>query len=172
MTAQRMTAADARRQVTNLMPDMVARLRDLVRIPSITFQAYPREPGREAAEVVAGQLRSLGTLDVQLVDLSDGPPTVFASRPAPPDAPTVLLYAHYDVQPVGDMAEWSSPPFALTERDGRLYGRGAADIAGSLVLCHRFWERMSQCPSSTSRCVPASSICWTAFAGTTTWGSS
>lgn len=76
----------------------------------------------------------LGPESVQVVETSDGSHAVFAHRPAAPGRPTVLLYSHYDVQPSGDPAEWTDSPWELTERDGRWYGRGAADCKGNLVV--------------------------------------
>ena len=77
-----------------------------------------------------------GLQEVHLEETPDGHPAVFGHVPAPPGAPTVLLYCHYDVQPPLDPTgtAWKSPVFELTERDGRWYGRGAADCKGNIVV--------------------------------------
>jgi acetylornithine deacetylase/succinyl-diaminopimelate desuccinylase-like protein len=109
-----------------VLPSVRADLEDLVRIPSVS--ADPERAGdvRRSADAVAELLRGIGSDDVQIIQ-EGGAPAVVARFPAPPGQPTVLLYAHHDVQPTGDVALWTSPPFEPTERDGRLYGRGAAD---------------------------------------------
>ena len=86
-----------------------------------------RDDVRRSAEATAELFRAEGFDDVQILTAAGGAPAVVARRPAPEGAPTVLLYAHHDVQPVGDPADWDSEPFEPTERGDRLYGRGAAD---------------------------------------------
>ncbi|MCT7294513.1 M20/M25/M40 family metallo-hydrolase, partial [Rhodococcus sp. PAE-6] len=77
-----------------------------------------------------------GIESVETIDTADGSLAVLGHTPAPDGAPTVRLYSHYDVQPPGDESLWRSEPVTLTERDGRWYGRGAADCKGNVVM-HR-----------------------------------
>ena len=113
---------------------MRADLEALVRIPGIAFDGFDFAPLERSAEAVAALLRAEG-LEVQISRVGDGHPAVIGRKPAPPGAPTVLLYAHHDVQPTGDLRNWLSDPFEPTERDGRLYGRGAADDKAG-VMAH------------------------------------
>jgi acetylornithine deacetylase/succinyl-diaminopimelate desuccinylase-like protein len=109
-------------------------LEDLARIPSISADPGHADDVRAAADRVAQLASSAGAADVQVVSAAGGAPAVIASWPPPAGAPTVLLYAHLDVQPTGPVEEWSSPPFEPTERDGRLYGRGAADDKAGVLM--------------------------------------
>ncbi|ARZ66319.1 dipeptidase [Streptomyces sp. HU2014] len=112
-----------------------AELAELVAFASVADEAqFPRSECEAAADWVARALRAEGFTDVALLDTPDGTQSVYGFLPGPAGAPTVLLYAHYDVQPPLDEAAWLSPPFELTERDGRWYGRGAADCKGGLIM--------------------------------------
>jgi acetylornithine deacetylase/succinyl-diaminopimelate desuccinylase-like protein len=118
--------SDLVERVLSVLPSVRADLEDLVRIESVWADPARRDEVRRSADTVAKLLSEAGFGDVRIVS-EGGAPAVIARHPAPPGAPTVLLYAHHDVQPEGDPAQWASPPFEPTERDGRLYGRGSAD---------------------------------------------
>lgn len=121
--------------VASLMPRARAELAELVAFRSVADPAqFPRSECEAAAAWVADALRAEGFQDVEALDTPDGTQSVYGFLPGPEGAPTVLLYAHYDVQPPLDENAWASPPFELTERDGRWYGRGAADCKGGFVM--------------------------------------
>ncbi len=121
--------------VASLMPRAREELAELVAFQSVADPAqFPRSECEAAADWVADALRHEGFEDVALLDTPDGTQSVYGRLPGPAGAPTVLLYAHYDVQPPLDPAGWDSPPFELTERNGRWYGRGAADCKGGLIM--------------------------------------
>ncbi|GLI03451.1 dipeptidase [Phytohabitans aurantiacus] len=126
-----LSEAELRAAITREFPGVRADLERLVRIPGIAFDGFDHTHVDRSAEAVAELLRGCG-LDTRIVR-SGGQPAVIGSRPAPPGAPTVLLYAHHDVQPVGDLFLWESDPFEPVERDGRLYGRGAADDKAGIM---------------------------------------
>ncbi|WP_029432420.1 M20/M25/M40 family metallo-hydrolase [Blastococcus sp. URHD0036] len=127
---------DLRQRVATLMPGVHDELAELVAIPSVADpRTYPPEECARAAEWVRGRFAALGFGDARLAETADGSLAVLGTRPcADPDAPTVLLYAHYDVQPPLDESAWHTPPFRLTEVDGRWYGRGAADCKGNVLM--------------------------------------
>jgi acetylornithine deacetylase/succinyl-diaminopimelate desuccinylase-like protein len=130
-----MTANPIAETIASLMPRAKAELTELVAFQSVADEAVaPRSECEAAANWVAGALRNEGFQDVALLDTPDGSQSVYGLLPGPEGAPTVLLYAHYDVQPKLDESAWVTPPFELTERDGRWYGRGAADCKGGFVM--------------------------------------
>ncbi|MBW8737768.1 MAG: dipeptidase, partial [Streptomyces turgidiscabies] len=121
--------------VASLMPRARAELTELVAFKSVAdFEQFPKSESEAAANWIADALRADGFQDVALLDTPDGTQSVYGFLPGPEGAKTVLLYAHYDVQPPLDEAGWVTPPFELTERDGRWYGRGAADCKGGLIM--------------------------------------
>ncbi|MEU3661826.1 dipeptidase [Streptomyces sp. NPDC032940] len=121
--------------VSSLMPRAKEELAALVAFKSVAdFDQFPRSESVGAANWIAAALRAEGFEDVALLDTPDGTQSVYGHLPGPEGAKTVLLYAHYDVQPPLDEAGWDTPPFELTERDGRWYGRGAADCKGGVLM--------------------------------------
>lgn len=113
-------------RVAEVLPSVRRDLEDLVRIQSVWADPARRDEVHRSAQTVADLFTGVGFGDVRIVS-EGGAPAVIARHPAPAGAPTVLLYAHHDVQPEGDPAQWHSPPFEPEERNGRLYGRGTAD---------------------------------------------
>ncbi|MDA3962435.1 MAG: M20/M25/M40 family metallo-hydrolase [Planctomycetota bacterium] len=109
-------------------PALCAQLADLVRVPSCSFPGHDPQHLQAGAEATAACLRAAGFPAVELLDDGPWPPYVLATdHRAGPNAPCVLLYAHYDVQPIGRDELWTSPAYEPEERAGRLYGRGSAD---------------------------------------------
>jgi acetylornithine deacetylase/succinyl-diaminopimelate desuccinylase-like protein len=127
-------AFDLRAALDAVLPVVLEDLTRLVRIPTISADPAHADDVEQAAAQVAVLAREAGAGAVDVLRADGGAPAVVASWPAPPGAPTVLLYAHLDVQPTGPAEEWTSPPFEPTERDGRLYGRGAADDKAGVAM--------------------------------------
>jgi acetylornithine deacetylase/succinyl-diaminopimelate desuccinylase-like protein len=111
-------------------PSQIETLKSLVAVPSVS--ANDPDQVRKSAEQVAGLLEVAGLREVRLLEIEGAHPAVFGHIPAPEGAPTVLLYAHHDVQPPGP--GWERDPFVAIEEDGRLYGRGAADDKGGIIM--------------------------------------
>ena len=116
-------------------------LKDLVRIPSVSWPSFDPEQVSKSAEAIAQLAREIGlfeTVQILRSAVTDGDglgqPAVVARREPAPGKPTILLYAHHDVQPPGDEGEWKTVPFEPEERDGRLYGRGAADDKAGIMV--------------------------------------
>ena len=125
-----------RERVAQLMPQAHQELAELVAVKSVADpRQFPAQECERAAQWVRDKFAEVGFTDAHLAETADGSNAVVGFRPcADPDAPTVLLYAHYDVQPPLDDDAWRTPPFELTEVDGRWYGRGSADCKGNIVM--------------------------------------
>ena len=125
---------DLSARVRSDFPRVRDELERLVRIPGIAFEGFDQRHVADSAELTAQILRDAGAPEVRILELEGAAPAVFADVPGPEGAPTVLLYAHHDVQPPGPDTLWDSPPFEPTERDGRLYGRGSCDDKAGVVV--------------------------------------
>jgi acetylornithine deacetylase/succinyl-diaminopimelate desuccinylase-like protein len=125
---------DLRSAIHDAFPTVRGDLERLIRIPSVAFPGFDPEPVRRSAQTSAEILQATGLGGVRLLEMDGVSPAVFGHLPTPNEGPTVLLYAHHDVQPAGNEEDWSSPPFEPTERDGRLFGRGSCDDKAGIAL--------------------------------------
>ena len=125
---------ELRERIAADMPRTVAELERLVRIPSMGYPGYDPANVRASAEATREILADAGVENARLLELEGGHPAVFGEIPGPAGAPSVLLYAHHDVQPEGPVDQWDTPPFEPVVKDGRMYGRGAADDKSGIVL--------------------------------------
>ena len=129
-----MEASEIRSKVAEMMPELLADLGRLVAIPSVAFPGYPPEPVHKMAGEALRLFREAGFATAELKHVPAGYPPVYGEIPGPDGTPTVMLYAHYDVQPAPPEQGWTSDPWTATAKpDGRIYGRGAADDKGGLV---------------------------------------
>ena len=125
--------------VKKLFPEALENLKDLVRIPGIAWEAFDAKQLEKSAEAVKSLFEELGVFEkVEILragygDSLVGAPAIVATRKAKNSRPTILLYAHHDVQPPGDDALWESTPFEPEIRNGRMYGRGAADDKAGII---------------------------------------
>src|SRR5580700_7374836 len=117
----------------NNQPRFLDELKTLLRIPSISTLEEHKSDVQKAAEFVAAELRRIGMDNVEII-ATKGHPLLYADWLHLPGKPTVLMYAHYDVQPPDPLEEWKTPPFEPTERDGNLYARGAVDDKGQMWM--------------------------------------
>ena len=125
---------DLKSAVAKDMPRLKVLLRELVRLETVSADGYDPSRLRAGAEEIIDIVTDAGFQNAQLLESTTGHPTVFAEIPAPDGAPTLLLYAHYDVQPPGPVEEWNTGPFEPHEENGRIYGRGASDDKSGVVM--------------------------------------
>jgi len=120
-------------------PRMLQELTEFLSIPSIS--ALPEHAGdcRRAAQWLERHLKELGCPVVNLIE-GPGHPVVWAESPRVPDAPTLLIYGHYDVQPPDPLDEWTTEPFKATVRDAKLYARGSSDDKGQVFCLLKAYE--------------------------------
>jgi acetylornithine deacetylase/succinyl-diaminopimelate desuccinylase-like protein len=118
---------DLGERVDAAFPRVREDLERLIRIPSVSAPDFDPKHVRASAEATAQILSAAGLTEVRFLEIEGAHPAVLGEIPGPRGAPTVLLYAHHDVQPPGREDEWGAPPFEPVERRGRLYGRGSSD---------------------------------------------
>ncbi|WP_042357443.1 dipeptidase [Bacillus rubiinfantis] len=111
----------------------IEELKELLRIPSISALSHHKEDVQKTASWIAGKLEDIGMEHVEVIQ-TKGHPIIYADWLHQNNAPTVLVYGHYDVQPVDPLNLWETPPFEPTIRDEKIFARGATDDKGQLFL--------------------------------------
>jgi acetylornithine deacetylase/succinyl-diaminopimelate desuccinylase-like protein len=129
-----MTVVKARGAIAEVLPSVRADLEALVRIPGVSADPAAGDAMRRAPRPSQALLEGAGLTEVEILQVAGGQPAVVGHRRIGDGVPTVLLYAHHDVQPAGPRADWDSDPYEPVERDGRLYGRGSADDKAGIAL--------------------------------------
>ena len=124
-----------RAKVADLMPQAKSDLREMVSIKSVhDANQFPPAECQRMVDFLVGAVTEVGFHDVQGYETPDGSQAVCGHKPGPPGAPTVLVYFHHDVQPPLDESAWETPIWDLTDKNGRWYGRGAADCKGNIAV--------------------------------------
>ena len=116
------------------MPRYIDMLSSLVAIPSISFDNFDQKYVLDSANVVKAMFEKAGLTNIQFLTPPSGRPSVYAESLTSPDKPTILLYAHHDVQPPMREALWNTPPFKATQKGDRLFGRGTADDKAGIIV--------------------------------------
>ena len=129
-----MQPAEIKDKAAAMMPGLIDALQEMVAQPSVAFPGYPAEPVVRMADEALRRFQEAGFHDARLMEVPTGYPPIYAELPGPPGSPVVVLYAHYDVQPAPPEQGWTSDPWTATRKDGRIYGRGAADDKGGLAI--------------------------------------
>ena len=117
----------------------LSELNEYIRIPSISTLAEHKPDMQRAAEWLSAQMKGMGLSNVSIYPTA-GHPVVYGEWLGAPGKPTLLIYGHYDVQPVDPLSEWNSPPFEPTVRGDNLYARGAADMKSQMHSCLKALE--------------------------------
>ena len=112
----------------------IARLKTLIRCPSVGADPGFAQGMEDARRLIETRLAEIGFDRIQRLEGAAGHPAIYAEKLGDPDRPTILVYAHYDVQPPDPLDKWTTPPFEPVEKEGRLYGRGASDDKGPSMI--------------------------------------
>ena len=129
-----MNTEQLRSNVKGMMPEVEKDLEELVAIPSCAFPGFPAEPVNQMADATVEMLQRYGMTDARKVDIPGGYAAVYGELAGPAGSPTVMMYAHYDVQPAPPEQNWDTEPFKPTRKDGRIFGRGAADDKSGIAI--------------------------------------
>lgn len=128
------TPEEIRQTVNDLMPEVTQDLAELIRHPSVSFPGYPSEPVYAAADATLALLKRCGLSSARFLDIPGGYSSIYGEIPAPPGKPTLLLYAHYDVQPAKKEDGWEIDPWDPAIKNGRIFGRGSADDKSGIAI--------------------------------------